>query len=128
MPFLKSSAPAQVYASCVRSSMIYGNETRLLLDDVGLKFENADEKNFNSLTQHQLWGQCASINYTESYTTGIHLIISSRGALNVGNGKISLKFICPLLILSCCSKICSTKSVPNNIRYLHTQTFLNLLH
>ena len=29
----------QVYANCVRSSMIYGNETRLLLADDGLKFE-----------------------------------------------------------------------------------------
>ena len=28
MTFLKYSAPAQVYASCVRSSMIYRNETR----------------------------------------------------------------------------------------------------
>ena len=32
----------RVYASCVRSSMIYGCETRLLLADVGLKFEKAD--------------------------------------------------------------------------------------
>ena len=32
----------RVYASCVRSSMIYGNETRLLLADVGLMFERAD--------------------------------------------------------------------------------------
>ena len=34
--------------------MIYGNETMLLLADVGLKFEKADMQNFNSLTQHQL--------------------------------------------------------------------------
>ena len=27
---------------CVRNRMIYGNETRLLLADVGLKFERAD--------------------------------------------------------------------------------------
>ena len=54
MPFLTSRAPAQVYASCVGSRMIYGNETRLLLADVGLKFENADMHNFDSLTQHQL--------------------------------------------------------------------------
>ena len=54
MLFLTSSAPAQVYASCVRSSMIYRNETRLLLADIGLKFEKADMQNFNSLTQHQL--------------------------------------------------------------------------
>ena len=33
----------RVYAICVRSSMIYyGNETRLLLADVGLMFERAD--------------------------------------------------------------------------------------
>ena len=31
-----------VYASCVRSSMIYGSETRPLLVDVGLKFERAE--------------------------------------------------------------------------------------
>ena len=37
MPFLTSRAPAQVYVSFPRSSMIYGNETRLLLADVGLK-------------------------------------------------------------------------------------------
>ena len=29
-------------ASCVRSSMIYENETRILVDDVGLKFERVD--------------------------------------------------------------------------------------
>ena len=44
LPFLTSMrAPllemkGRVYASCVRSSMIYGNETRSLLVDVGLKF------------------------------------------------------------------------------------------
>ena len=32
----------QVYASCVRSSMTYGSETRPLLVDVGLKFERAE--------------------------------------------------------------------------------------
>ena len=47
MPFLTSRAPplerkGQTYANCIRSSMIYGNETRLLLADVGLKFERAD--------------------------------------------------------------------------------------
>ena len=55
MPFLTSRAPplerkCQVYASYVRSSMIYGNQTRLLLADVGLKFERAYMQNFNSLT------------------------------------------------------------------------------
>ena len=29
----------RVYVSCVRSSMIYGNETRLLLADVGLSWK-----------------------------------------------------------------------------------------
>ena len=33
---------SRVYASCVRSSMTYGNEARPLLVDVGLKFERAD--------------------------------------------------------------------------------------
>ena len=32
----------RVYASCVRSSMTYGSETRPLLIDVGLKFERAE--------------------------------------------------------------------------------------
>ena len=45
--FLTSSAPPlemkrRVYASCVRSSMPYGSETRPLLVDVGLKFERAE--------------------------------------------------------------------------------------
>ena len=31
----------RVYASCVRSSMTYGSETRPLLVDVGLKFKRA---------------------------------------------------------------------------------------
>ena len=31
-----------VNARCVRSSMIYGSETRPLLADVGLKFERAE--------------------------------------------------------------------------------------
>ena len=49
MPFLKFTAPplemkGKVYASCVRSSMTYGNETRLLLVDVGLNFEREDDK------------------------------------------------------------------------------------
>ena len=44
LPFLTSRAPplemkGGVYASCVRSSMTYGRETRPLLVDVGLKFE-----------------------------------------------------------------------------------------
>ena len=46
-PFLTSRAPTlemkgRVYASCVRSSMTYGRETRPLLADVGLKFERAE--------------------------------------------------------------------------------------
>ena len=45
--FLTSRAPplemnGRVYASCVRSSMIYGSETRPLLVDVGLKFERVE--------------------------------------------------------------------------------------
>ena len=32
----------RVYASCVRSSIIYGSETRPLLANVGLKFERAE--------------------------------------------------------------------------------------
>ena len=32
----------RLYASCVRSIMIYGSETRPLLVDVGLKFERAE--------------------------------------------------------------------------------------
>ena len=32
----------RVYASCVRSCIIYGNETKPLLRDVGLKFERAE--------------------------------------------------------------------------------------
>ena len=47
LPFLTSRAPplemkVRVYASCVRSSMTYGSETRPLLVDVGLKFERAE--------------------------------------------------------------------------------------
>ena len=47
LPFLTSRAPplemkGRVYASCVRSSMTYGSETRPLLVDVGLKFERAE--------------------------------------------------------------------------------------
>ena len=47
LPFLISRAPplemkGRVYASCVRSSMTYGSETRPLLVDVGLKFESAE--------------------------------------------------------------------------------------
>ena len=46
-PFLTSRDPplqmkVRVYASCVRSSMTYGSETRPLLVDVGLKFERAE--------------------------------------------------------------------------------------
>ena len=46
LPFLTSRAPplemkGRVYASCVKSSMIYGGQTRPLLVDVGLKFERA---------------------------------------------------------------------------------------
>ena len=46
--FLTSRAPpmemkGRVYASCVRSSMTYGIETRPLLVDVGLKFERTDD-------------------------------------------------------------------------------------
>ena len=54
MSFLTSRAPDQMYASCIRSSMIYGNETRLLVADVGLTFQKTDMHSFNSLTQHQL--------------------------------------------------------------------------
>ena len=47
LPFLTSRAPplemkGRVYASCVRSSMTYGSETRPLIVDVGLKFERAE--------------------------------------------------------------------------------------
>ena len=46
LPFLTSRAPPQVkgrvYASCVRSSMTHGSETRPLLVDVGLKFEREE--------------------------------------------------------------------------------------
>ena len=47
LPFLTSKAPplemkCRVYASCVRSSMTYGSETRPLLVDVGLTFERAE--------------------------------------------------------------------------------------
>ena len=47
LPFLTSRAPrlemkAQVYASCLRSSITYGSETMPLLVDVGLQFERAD--------------------------------------------------------------------------------------
>ena len=47
LPFLTSRAPplemkGRVYASCVRSSMTYGSETRPLLVDVGLKFERPE--------------------------------------------------------------------------------------
>ena len=46
-PFPTSRAPqlemnCRVYASCVRSSMTYGSETRPLPADVGLKFERAE--------------------------------------------------------------------------------------
>ena len=47
LPFLTSRAPplemkGRMYASCVRSSMTYGSETRPVLVDVGLEFERAD--------------------------------------------------------------------------------------
>ena len=47
LPFLTSRAPplemkGRVYASCVRSSMTYGSDTRPLLVDVGMKFERAE--------------------------------------------------------------------------------------
>ena len=47
LPLLASRAPplemkGRVYASCVRSSMTYGSETRSLLIDVGLKFDRAE--------------------------------------------------------------------------------------
>ena len=47
LPFLTPRAhPLEmeglVYASCVRSSMSYGSETRPLLVDVGLKFERTE--------------------------------------------------------------------------------------
>ena len=47
LPFLTSRAPplemkGRVYASCVRSSMVYGSETRPLLVYVGLMFERAE--------------------------------------------------------------------------------------
>ena len=47
LPFLTFRAPplemkGRMYASCVRSSMTYGSETRPLLADVGLKFERAE--------------------------------------------------------------------------------------
>ena len=50
LSFLISRAPpwemkGRVHASCVRSSMTYGSETRTMLVDVGLKSEsrNADD-------------------------------------------------------------------------------------
>ena len=47
LPFLTSRVPllemkGRVYASCIRSSMPYGSETRPLLVDAGLKFERAE--------------------------------------------------------------------------------------
>ena len=47
LAFLTSRAPmlemkGRVYASCIRSSMTYGNETSPFLVDVGLKFERAE--------------------------------------------------------------------------------------
>ena len=43
LPFLTSRAlpldmKGRVYSSCVRSSMVYGSETKSLLADVGVKF------------------------------------------------------------------------------------------
>ena len=40
--FAISDIQSSPVASCVRSSMTYGNETRPLLVDVGLKFEKAE--------------------------------------------------------------------------------------
>ena len=40
--WMKLEMKGRVYASCVRSSMTYGSETRPLLVDVGLKFERAE--------------------------------------------------------------------------------------
>ena len=47
MSFLTTRAPSlemkgRVYGTCVRSIMIYGNVTRLLLADAWVKFERAD--------------------------------------------------------------------------------------
>ena len=47
MPFQASRASTlemkdRMYASCVRSSMTYGSETRPLQADFGLKFERAE--------------------------------------------------------------------------------------
>ena len=47
LPFLTTRAPplemkGGVYASCVRSSMIYGSETMPLPVDLGLKFERTE--------------------------------------------------------------------------------------
>ena len=55
LPFLTSRAPplemkGQVYASCVRSSMTYGSETRLV--DVGLKFERAEMQKIRCVVSH----------------------------------------------------------------------------
>ena len=40
--FVPLEMKGQLYASCVRSSMTYGSETRPLLVYVGLKFERAE--------------------------------------------------------------------------------------
>ena len=47
LSFLTSRDPpmemkGRVYASCVRSNMTYGSETRPLLVDIGLQFERAE--------------------------------------------------------------------------------------
>ena len=52
LPLLTYRAPTldmtgQVYASCVRSSMTYGSETRPLLVDVGLMFDRAEMQMIN---------------------------------------------------------------------------------
>ena len=57
LPFLTSRAPplemkGRVYASCVRSSMTYGSETRPLLVDVGLKFERAEMQMIRCVVSH----------------------------------------------------------------------------
>ena len=70
LPFLTSRAPQlemkdRMYASCVRSSMTYGSETRPLLVDVGLKFERADMQMIRwmcgiSMKDRRTNGECKS--------------------------------------------------------------------
>ena len=44
LPFLTACKIGRVYGNCVRSSLIYGSETRSLLADVWLKFEGTEKK------------------------------------------------------------------------------------